>query len=82
MYTVYILYSSTTQKYYVGQTQNLENRLIEHNAGETKSLRTGMLVQYLQELIQYVQELIQYLQALVYACSSNFSLFRLKIVEI
>jgi putative endonuclease len=42
MYTVYILYSSTTQKYYVGQTQNLENRLIEHNAGETKSLRTGM----------------------------------------
>ena len=42
MYTVYILHSSTLQKYYVGQTQNIDNRLIEHNAGETKSLRTGI----------------------------------------
>ena len=42
MYTVYILHSSTLQKYYVGQTQNIDNRLIEHNAGETQSLRTGI----------------------------------------
>jgi len=42
MLIVYILYSESLQKYYVGQTQNIENRLIEHNAGETKSLRTGI----------------------------------------
>lgn len=42
MLIVYILYSESLQKYYVGQTQNIENRLIEHNVGETKSLRTGI----------------------------------------
>ncbi len=38
MFTVYILFSHTTQKYYTGQTQNLENRLLEHNSGETPSI--------------------------------------------
>jgi putative endonuclease len=42
MYTVYILYSAITQKFYTGQTQDLENRLIEHNSGETKSIRNGI----------------------------------------
>jgi predicted GIY-YIG superfamily endonuclease len=32
MFTVYILYSNTTQKYYTGQTQDFENRIKEHNA--------------------------------------------------
>jgi putative endonuclease len=42
MYTVYILYSESTQKHYVGQTQDLKNRLIEHNSGETRSIRNGI----------------------------------------
>lgn len=42
MYTVYILFSSTIQKYYIGQTQNIENRLFEHNSGETKSIKGGI----------------------------------------
>jgi putative endonuclease len=42
MFTVYILFSSLTQKYYVGQTQDLDNRIIEHNNGETKSLKSGI----------------------------------------
>jgi putative endonuclease len=42
MYTVYILFSSKTQKFYIGQTQNIENRLFEHNSGETKSTKGGI----------------------------------------
>ena len=43
MFSVYILYSEITQKYYTGQTQNFENRIIEHNAGETKSIKNGIV---------------------------------------
>jgi putative endonuclease len=32
MYFVYILYSSNIDKYYVGQTENLERRLSEYNS--------------------------------------------------
>ena len=42
MFTVYILFSKGLQKYYTGQTQNMENRLREHNSGETKSIRSGI----------------------------------------
>jgi putative endonuclease len=42
MFTVYILYSALTQKYYVGQTQDLDNRIVEHNSGETKSIKNGI----------------------------------------
>jgi len=38
-FTVYILFSKSCQKFYTGQTQDLDNRLIEHNTGESKSLR-------------------------------------------
>ena len=31
-YIVYILYSIKKDKYYIGQTQNTETRLMEHNA--------------------------------------------------
>ena len=32
MYFVYILYSKTVDKYYVGYTNNLEHRLEQHNS--------------------------------------------------
>ena len=38
---VYILYSRSIQKYYTGQTQNLNDRLYRHNNGFVKSTRTG-----------------------------------------
>jgi putative endonuclease len=41
MFHVYILYSESIQKFYIGQTQDLENRLAEHNSGETKSTHAG-----------------------------------------
>jgi putative endonuclease len=39
MYTVYILYSEKYDRYYVGQTDNLEIRLERHNAGTVKSTK-------------------------------------------
>ncbi|WP_087940329.1 GIY-YIG nuclease family protein [Algoriphagus faecimaris] len=41
MYFVYILFSSKTNKYYVGSTDNLESRLKHHNAGSTPSTKPG-----------------------------------------
>lgn len=38
---VYILYSESLQKYYTGQTQNLEERLARHNKGLVKSTKNG-----------------------------------------
>ena len=35
MFYVYILKSLTTEKYYVGQTQNLEERIIRHNTNQS-----------------------------------------------
>jgi putative endonuclease len=35
-YTVYILYSASINKYYVGHTDNIDRRLNEHNTGQTR----------------------------------------------
>ena len=42
MYHVYILQSRTSHRYYVGSTQDLTNRLDEHNRGESRSTRSGI----------------------------------------
>ena len=34
MFYVYILYSASSDKYYVGYTDNIERRLLEHNSSE------------------------------------------------
>ena len=39
MYFVYILQSEKNGRYYIGSTNNLERRLLEHNSGKTKSLK-------------------------------------------
>ena len=36
---VYVLRSEVDGEYYIGQTENLENRLALHNAGKVKSTR-------------------------------------------
>ena len=41
-FTVYILFSESTSTFYTGSTQNLENRIVEHNQGETKSIKHGI----------------------------------------
>ena len=37
MYFVYILYSKKFDKYYKGQTNDVEKRLIRHNSGKEKA---------------------------------------------
>lgn len=39
MNVVYILQSIKNGKYYIGSTNDVERRLLEHNSGKTKSLR-------------------------------------------
>jgi len=39
-YSVYILFSESCQKFYTGHSQDLNNRIVEHNSGETKSIKS------------------------------------------
>lgn len=39
MYFVYVLYSESYQRYYVGMTHDLNQRLIEHNDGKSVSTK-------------------------------------------
>jgi len=38
-YFVYILYSVSIDKYYIGHTNNIERRIYEHNLGKEKFTR-------------------------------------------
>ena len=42
MYTVYILYSKSLSRYYIGHCQNLLIRLTRHNRGLVKSTKSGV----------------------------------------
>lgn len=41
MHIVYILQSQKTNKYYVGCTNNLKKRILQHNLGENISTKNG-----------------------------------------
>lgn len=40
-YTFYILRSLKNNRYYVGSTENIKERLAKHNRGEVKSTKAG-----------------------------------------
>ena len=42
MFYIYILHSQLNNKYYIGSTQNTEERLIRHNSGRSKATKTGI----------------------------------------
>ena len=42
MYYVYIIKSEKSGKFYKGITEDLKNRLKEHNSGKTKSTKSGI----------------------------------------
>ena len=51
-YFVYILYSTSTDVYYEGQTSNISERLKRHNAGREVSTKSGIpwkLVWYVEK---------------------------------
>jgi len=39
MYFVYIIYSEKTDQFYVGSSQNVEERVRRHNAGHSRSTK-------------------------------------------
>jgi len=41
MFFVYILFSESTNKHYVGQSNNIEDRLHRHNSGHEISTKSG-----------------------------------------
>jgi len=41
MFSTYILFSEKLNRYYAGQTINLRQRLIDHNAGRSKFTKSG-----------------------------------------
>ena len=41
MYFMYILYSLSRDRYYIGATQDTALRLTQHNSGRTKSTSSG-----------------------------------------
>ena len=41
-YYVYILYSPSKDRYYIGQTQDIEDRILRHNTGRSKSTKYGI----------------------------------------
>ena len=42
MYIVYILLSEITNKFYIGSTGNLEDRLLRHNGNRSKATKSGI----------------------------------------
>jgi putative endonuclease len=42
MFFTYILYSKSKDRYYIGQTNNLEKRLTRHNNKEVRSTKYGV----------------------------------------
>jgi putative endonuclease len=40
-YFVYILYSKSKDRFYIGHTHDLNQRLLQHNAGRTPSTKAG-----------------------------------------
>jgi putative endonuclease len=40
-FTVYVLFSKSTQKFYCGQTDDFELRISRHNAGMVKTTKNG-----------------------------------------
>ena len=51
MYFVYILYAEKFDRYYIGQTDNLELRLSRHNSGRVKSTK-----HYIPWKLKYYEE--------------------------
>jgi len=42
MFTVYILYSTRLSRFYAGQTDDIDLRLLRHNSGIVKSTKRGV----------------------------------------
>ncbi len=41
LHFLYILYSESTDHYYIGQTDNIDMRIVYHNSGYVRSTKSG-----------------------------------------
>jgi len=57
MFYIYIIYSKDVDKYYVGQTDNIEERLVFHNSGISKytSIANDWILVHAESLIQGIK---------------------------
>jgi putative endonuclease len=57
MFTTYILKNEITGRYYIGSTNDLNRRIVEHNRGQTKSTKQNgkWEVIYREEFILSIQ---------------------------
>ncbi len=60
MFTVYVLYSPSYNKIYIGQTQDMDNRLEWHNIKSTK----GYTTKYRPWIIAYTESVASRSEAL------------------
>lgn len=53
MYFIYVLYSSSLHKRYVGSTSDISKRIKEHNSGKSKFTKSGLpwILIYQEEFI-------------------------------
>ncbi len=53
MYYLYIIYSNKIDQYYIGQSRDIENRIINHNNARSKSTRKAddWVLKYFEEYI-------------------------------
>jgi len=51
MFYVYIIFSTSKSKYYIGQTSNIEDRLFRHNSGFSLSTKYGIPWKLIQTFI-------------------------------
>ncbi len=74
MYTVYILQSTITGKYYIGSTNDLPRRLNEHNSNKTNSLKNKgpFIVIYTEEFPDKVTAYRRELQIKSYKGGNGF----------
>lgn len=74
-YFIYILYSEVFDKYYIGQTENIEGRLKRHNSGTEKATKP-----YKPWLLQCVVQKATRAEAMLFEKKlKNLSKARLKI---
>ena len=58
MFYVYVLYSTSHKRYYVGLTNDIERRLVEHNAGKMPSTKA-----YLPWIVVHIEKFETRLEA-------------------
>jgi len=74
MYTVYVLKSTLNNKYYIGSTSNISQRIINHNAGFSRWTKHGIpwIMVYSEEYLTRSEALIREKKIKSYKSGNEF----------